>query len=124
MSTPHSTLSRWEVTSENHKGMFARQALSLVWDYSEAITTGDRVGSWASLLSGQFRPLNTVVVSDRASVVLQESATRSRSSIQAVVTDPPYYNAIDYAGLSDFFFVWLKRSIGFLHPELLSMPHA
>ena len=118
----HSTLSRWEVTSENHKGMFARQALSLVWDYSEAITTGDRVGSWSSLLSGQFRPLNTVVVSDRASVVLQASAARSRPVFQAIVTDPPYYNAIDYAGLSDFFFIWLKRSVGFLHPDLLSMP--
>ena len=99
----HSTLSRWEVTSENHKGMFARQALSMVWDYSEAITTGDRVGSWSSLLSGQFRPLNTVVVSDRASVVLQASAARSRSVFQAIVTDPPYYNAIDYAGLSGLF---------------------
>ena len=118
----HSTLSRWEVTSENHKGMFARQAISMVWDYSEAITTGDRVGSWSSLLSGQFRPLNTVVVSDRASVVLQASAARSRSVFQAIVTDPPYYNAIDYAGLSDFFFVWLKRTLGFLHPDLLSMP--
>ena len=39
-----------------------------------------------------------------------------------VLTDPPYYDAINYAGLSDFFYVWLKRSIGFLHPDLLALP--
>lgn len=118
----HSTLSRWEVTSENHKGMFARQTLSLVWDYSEAIAVGDRVGSWGSLLSGVFRSLDALVVGEGHPSVLQANAASTRPVFHAIVTDPPYYNAIDYAGLSDLFFVWLKRSIGSLHPDLLSMP--
>lgn len=118
----HSTLSRWEVTSENHKGMFARQALSLVWDYSEAIAIGNRVGSWDNLLSGVLQSLGALVISDNRPSVLQANAANARSAFHAIVTDPPYYNAIDYAGLSDLFFVWLKRSIGPIHPDLLSMP--
>ena len=120
-------LSRWENASENLKGAFARQALPIVWDYAEAIPAGDYVGSWFSLLSGQLRvlgfgTLDAVVVSAEVPAVRQADATQLRSVAQAIVTDPPYYNAIDYAGLSDFFFVWLKRSVGFLHPELFAMP--
>ncbi len=122
IASQHSTLSRWEVTSENHKSAFARQAFPMVWDYSEAIPIGDRVGSWSSLLSGQVRSLEAAVVNDVPAMVLQSDASQPRSASQAIVTDPPYYASINYADLSDFFYVWLKRSIGFLHPELLALP--
>ena len=118
----NSTLSLWEVSSENLKATFARQALSMIWDYPEAIPTGDYVGSWSSLLSGLLRSLNATVVSEKIPIIRQRDAAHAPSGAHLIVTDPPYYNAIDYAGLSDFFFVWLKRSVGFLHPELLAMP--
>ena len=118
----NSTLCLWEVSSENLKATFARQALSMIWDYPEAIPTGDYVGSWSSLLSGLLRSMNAAVVSETIPVIRQTDAAHAHSDANLIVTDPPYYNAIDYAGLSDFFFVWLKRSVGFLHPELLAMP--
>ena len=122
LANQQSTLSRWHPQNEQHLGLFASQTLSMVWDYPEAIPIGDGGGSWASLLSGQLQALNAAVVSENRPAVRQTDAAQSRSIAQAIVTDPPYYNAIDYAGLSDFFFVWLKRSVGFLHSELLAMP--
>ena len=122
LANQQSTLSRWHPQNEQHLGLFASQTLSMVWDYPEAIPIGDGGGSWASLLSGQLQALNAAVVSENCPAVRQTDAAQSRSIAQAIVTDPPYYNAIDYAGLSDFFFVWLKRSVGFLHSELLAMP--
>ena len=62
------------------------------------------------------------MTSDFRSIVRQADAAEQFTRLsfaQAIVTDPPYYDAIDYAGLSDFFYVWLKRSLGFLHPDLL-----
>ena len=122
IASQHSTLSRWEVTSENHKSAFARQAFPMVWDYSEAVPIGDRVGSWSSLLSGQLRSLEAAVVSQTPPHVRQSDASQLRSAVQVIVTDPPYYDSINYADLSDFFYVWLKRSIGFLHQDLLALP--
>ena len=122
LANQQSTLSRWHPQNEQHLGLFASQTLSMVWDYPEAIPIGDGGGSWTSLLSGQLQALNAAVVSENRPAVRQTDAAQSRSIAQAIVTDPPYYNAIDYAGLSDFFFVWLKRSVGFLHSELLAMP--
>ena len=118
----NSTLCLWEVSSENLKATFARQALSMIWDYAEANPTGDYVGSWSSLLTGLVRSINGAAVSETIPGIRQCDAAHGPSSAGLIVTDPPYYNAIDYAGLSDFFFVWLKRSVGFLHPELLDMP--
>ena len=59
------------------------------------------------------------------SIVLRTSATKlplEEACMDAVITDPPYYDNVSYADLSDFFYVWLKRSIGFLYPEHFSTP--
>ena len=107
-------------------GAFARQALPMVWDYAEA-NPFSTSASWSTALDGVTEPLlvatSLTASSNRARITMAD-AKRPLVSIQpsVVVTDPPYYNAIDYAGLSDFFFVWLKRSVGFLHPDLLDMP--
>ena len=52
----------------------------------------------------------------------RQAGESSQPNQSLIVTDPPYYDAINYADLSDFFYVWLKRSIGFLHPDLLALP--
>ena len=122
LASQQSTLSRWHPQNEQQLGAFARQALPMVWDFPEAVPIGAGGGSWQSLLSGQLDFLDSAAVSNLAPSVKQLDATSLDSVAQVIVTDPPYYNAIDYAGLSDFFYVWLKRSIGVLYPDLLSMP--
>ena len=107
-------------------GTFARQALPMVWDHAEANPFASSA-SWSSGIQGVAEPLNVALTSPcpwPVGNVAQSNATvqRPNRTVGVVITDPPYYNAIDYAGLSDFFFVWLKRSIGFLYAGLLSMP--
>ena len=107
-------------------GTFARQALPMVWDYAEANPFGTSA-SWSSALTGIIEPLEVALsASTRWPIgnVAQSSSQNltPRSPLTTVITDPPYYDAINYADLSDFFYVWLKRSIGFLHPGLLALP--
>ena len=123
------TLSRWHVVGEKLEGAFARQALPMVWDFAEGNpfsgATGDFRGALAwieevivhSSLASNFSKSS-------AKVITANAASRGGQGfpIGIIVTDPPYYDAINYADLSDFFYVWLKRSVGFLYPELLGLP--
>ncbi len=118
----NATVSRWGNEVESSHNALARQALPMVWDYSEVNPIGAAGGSWTSLLSGLVRALNAAIVGEWRGEVRQVGAAHSRTTCRAVLTDPPYYDAINYADLSDFFYVWLKRSIGFLYPDLLGLP--
>lgn len=123
LANQNCALSRWEPGSENLKGVFARQALPMVWDFAEASPVGGHVGSWASLINGLCEAVNVSSVGTQIGRVhRRDAATVSEQRSGLVLSDPPYYDAINYADLSDFFYVWLKRSIGFLHPEILSLP--
>lgn len=87
-------------------GTFARQALSMVWDYAEANPFGTSA-SWSTALEGVVEPLLVSVSvpegSPHAEVRIEDARQTDSKSPLLVVTDPPYYDAIDYAGLSDFF---------------------
>ena len=118
----NATISRWGNDAESSHNALARQALPMVWDYAEVNPIGSAGGSWVSLLTGMIRGITASVVGEWNGEVRQDTAARARKGFQAVVTDPPYYDSVNYADLSDFFYVWLKRSIGFLYPDLLSLP--
>ena len=118
----NATVSRWGNDDEGITNTFARQSLPMVWDYGEANPIGASGGSWQSLMSGFVRGLESAKVGQWKGITLREDAGVTRDSTRAVLTDPPYYDSINYADLSDFFYVWLKRSIGFLHPDLLALP--
>jgi putative DNA methylase len=106
------------------KNTFSRQALPMVWDFAEANPFNDEIASWRSSLGevvGNLRAL----VGPCPAVVQRGSATClpwDDASFDAVLTDPPYYDNIPYAGISDFFYVWLKRSVGDLYPEHFAAP--
>ena len=117
------TIARWKVDAEAVVDAFARQALPMVWDYAEHAAMGDAGGSFLAMANRIAGAIEASQVANLYPVVTQRDASQPSSSrIQLVVTDPPYYDAINYADLSDFFYVWLKRSIGFLHPDLLALP--
>lgn len=117
-----SCLSRWEVTWQMPKEALTGHKISMVWDYAEGNPISGSAGSWAKAISYVTRALGTFVRStnNRAAVCVTGSATHltlDGGSLHAVVIDPPYYDNVPYADLSDFFYVWLKRSIGHLYPE-------
>jgi len=94
----------------------------MVWDFGESNPFASASGSIAKYLSETADTLEILASKPVTAHALRASATRlpvEDGSFDAVITDPPYYDNISYADLSDFFYVWLKRSVGFLFPEHL-----
>ncbi len=115
-----SSLSGWDSSRDTVRNVFARQAIPMVWDYAEANILGSASGSFASAY--RFIP-EAIESLPRSGFGLAENAdavTRSYENL-LVATDPPYYDNIGYANLSDFFYGWIRRSLFEVLPELLSV---
>ena len=122
----NSSLARWHITGEKISGTFGRQALPMVWDFAELAPFGGASGSpegaidWivgvAEAQAGSGIPTHVTRGSAMA-LPWGECQAGSPTYFDAVITDPPYYDNVDYAKLSDFFYVWLKRTIASLYPE-------
>jgi putative DNA methylase len=111
-----SSLATWAATGEFIRNTFARQALGMVWDFAECNPWADASGNWNGAIEWIAKVIETNAASASAvGHVEAASATRHplpNDSADAYVTDPPYYDAVPYSHLSDFFYVWLKRSLG------------
>lgn len=126
--------SRWKLDRGCPVNLFARQAIPMVWDYPEANPLSESSGSFASQLVNLVRRLEGLGTSAAApfSKATQANAAESiRSPAQVaqwiISTDPPYYDNIGYADLSDFFYVWLRRSLKEVFPDIfatLAVPKA
>lgn len=122
-----STLCRWDNTRSQTQNTFARQALPMVWDFSEANPFGGGSGDARNQLDYILEVLDhTVAVAPgRPATVIHGRAQRLSlpdASLDAVITDPPYYDNISYADLSDFFYVWHKRALAPAFPGLYAAP--
>jgi len=129
LSDYFSVLSAWENTQERVAHVFKFNALPMVWDYGEIDPTVVCVGSFASMLRSVHRVLEAITAQRdclliEGHIALGSAAALSLSDaeVDTIVTDPPYYDAVPYADLSDFFYVWLKRTIGHLYPDVFSTP--
>lgn len=115
------SLCRWEPVAQCPRQLFGRQAVSMVWDFAEGNPFGRRSGSFEVLLDGQRRVLGGrgLPASTSDVDVVQRDARASISGVSEVVvsTDPPYYDAVPYADISDFFYVWLRRSLADVWPD-------
>jgi len=122
----NSTLSRWVSHGEFIGNTFTRQALPMVWDYFELCPWSEATGDWNSATNWILRVIKHFShTSQSPATVSQFSATSlpyPDNYFDAVFTDPPYYDNVPYSYLSDFFYVWLKRTIGDLYPELFATP--
>ena len=119
------TITRWDNTSEAIKHLYSRQALPMMWDFPETNIFGGSTGSWNSGWQYYLKVISETsnLMDGKSASSFQFSATDTPyedNQIDAVITDPPYYDNVPYSYLSDFFYVWLKRSIGDLYPELFS----
>jgi putative DNA methylase len=119
-------LTRWRPDVLSFERSFDRQALPMVWDYGEVNPFSEARGSWdmESALDALAHLTRIPPVEDLPQVK-QGSATElpyPDNFFDAVLTDPPYYFSVQYADLSDFFYVWLKRSVGDLFPDLFATP--
>jgi len=110
-----SSVCRWDLTQERAVNTFCRQALGMVWDYAEIVPITHTVGSWDSMFNSIIRVLEFLMpLRGKTGTVAQVSATDlplPDDSTDIVFTDPPYYDAVPYANLSDFFIVWLTKTL-------------
>ncbi|MDE0368589.1 MAG: DUF1156 domain-containing protein [bacterium] len=110
------------VTWMNDRGafreLFARQAIPMAWDYAEANPFSGRGGSWELCLD-KVQKAVSAVPGRHAGDIRQRDAARGLLEIRdpVVCTDPPYYDNISYADISDFFYVWLRHNVGDIWPE-------
>lgn len=99
------------------RNAFARQSLPMTWDFAEANPFSESGGSVESAIRWLAPALERLGTGPAGEAFMSDS--RSARERQAVVsTDPPYYDNIAYADLADFFYVWLRRSLGDVYPEL------
>ena len=119
------------VTWMNDRGAlqqtFGRQAIPMVWDYSEANPFSSSGGNFMLFIERAADAIDFAPASSFGSCVQSDAANQRISSDKLVSTDPPYYDNIGYADLSDYFYVWLRRSLKPVFPELfatLAVPKA
>ncbi|MDZ7413264.1 MAG: DUF1156 domain-containing protein [candidate division KSB1 bacterium] len=118
-----SSLCVWAVTGEFIAHTFGRQALPMVWDFAEVEPLAGTSGSAQNALGWVTDVIPNCSVSESFATATRASATSlvfSERHFDVVITDPPYYDNVPYADLSDFFYIWLKRSVGHLYPEHFS----
>jgi len=110
-----SVCTRWHLTFEKTTCTFSKQALSNTWDFVEPIPTGSASGSFGAATESVLAALKTLAEPISSSGDVKQADACSTGlpdeTCQVWFTDPPYYDAIPYADLSDFFLVWLKRSM-------------
>jgi putative DNA methylase len=116
----NSALVVWSPTRDQAKTTFARQALPMVWDYGEINPLAGAAGDINVSLEGINRVLAATVAGFGGHVSQSDAQHQSLSRSKVVSTDPPYYDNIGYADLSDFFYVWLRRSLRTVMPNLFA----
>ena len=118
-----SNLNFWDHGGEKVQQVFARQALPMVWDFCEANPFSDSSGNFV----GQVGYLANVVASSPVSnaqiAIIQQNPAGDTPLVEnaIVATDPPYYDNIPYADISDFFYVWLRRTLRSVCPDLFRL---
>ncbi len=114
------SLCRWEPLAQCPRQLFARQAIPMVWDFAEANPLSESSGSWAVLCEGLARAVekNFTLTGLISAKIEQRDAEIQSNDLQVYSTDPPYFDNIGYADLSDFFYVWQRHSLREIWPDL------
>lgn len=122
----NSTLGRWISAGEKPAGAYGRQALGMVWDYCEVNLFEESPRQFSDSLRWVCKCIEHFAAIGKVPGVVQRTSASALpvlpNSVEAVVTDPPYYDSVPYGDLSDFFYVWLKRSAGGSYPQVFRTP--
>ncbi|RUP31533.1 MAG: DUF1156 domain-containing protein [Mycolicibacterium sp.] len=117
----HSSLARWASNPQMEivVSVFGRQALSMIWDFAEGNMLAESAGTHVRMTESVARAIACVPATGRGTAAQRDAQSASFAG-HVVSTDPPYYDNIGYSDLSDYFYVWLRRSLRSVHPELFS----
>jgi putative DNA methylase len=115
-----SSLGRWQAANQQLSNLFGRQAIPMVWDYPEANPFSDKGGSFDNLFDWTVQSIPNIGLWGVGTSAQADAGSQRLSESKVVSTDPPYYDNIGYADLSDFFYVWLRRSLRPVFPDLFT----
>ncbi len=127
LANRQSCLSFWHRIRQTVEQVFARQALPMVWDYCEGNPFSHATGNWLGQLHYPAKFVETCPTNALGCATQADARQASLVAQSIVSTDPPYYDNIGYADLSDFFYVWLRKSLKTMFPHLfatLAVPKA
>jgi putative DNA methylase len=123
----NSTVCAWATLREHARNTFGRQAIPMVWDFAESNPLSDSSGNFDGGISSIFEGLQSCNPGISGVSTQADAQTQTLSKNTVISTDPPYYDNIGYADLSDFFYVWLRRALKPIFPNLyatLAVPKA
>ncbi|SHK67823.1 DUF1156 domain-containing protein [Rhodothermus profundi] len=127
LSTHLCSLTRWRADALSFERAFDRQALPMVWDFGEVNPFSGSRGQWD--MEGILEVIQHLSLTPHPPTLTPHTSHASATRLpypdnhfDAVLTDPPYYDNVPYSYLSDFFYVWLKRTVGHLYPDLFATP--
>ena len=117
-----SSYSRWQNSGDKVAGVFARQRIAMIWDFAEANPFSASTQNWMAQVEWVSEVVDSLPADVNPGEARQADASKTIHSDKGpvIVTDPPYYDNIDYADLSDFFYVWLRPLLRDIHPELFN----
>lgn len=121
LADSNSSLCSWRSTSQDIGHTFGRQAIPMIWDFAEVNVFSGATRDWSNAVNGGLKALQSLDENIMAGQTGWASATKhplADDMAQLFFTDPPYYDAVAYAYLSDFFYVWLRRTLVDTYPEL------
>jgi putative DNA methylase len=114
------TICMWNRIGEKIEQVFARQGIPMTWDFAEANAFSDSTGGWTGSLEWVPAAMETLPLLGAGTASQADAQSQTTSEGKLISTDPPYYDNIGYADLSDFFYVWLRRSLRSVFPDLFA----
>ena len=119
MADYNSSVCSWHSSKLQIRNTFGRQAISMVWDFAEANPFSNSSGCFDNMLDWVYKALLALPNKLEGNVIQCSAASDNGLRNIVVSTDPPYYDNIGYADLSDFFYMWLRNSLGNIYPSVL-----
>ena len=114
------SVTRWVPGNQKVMNLFGKQAIPMTWDYPEAAILADTVGGFAPASEYIAGCIGKLSPAASGFATQADAQTQTISSLKTISTDPPYYDNIGYADLSDFFYVWLRRMLRSVFPAVLA----
>lgn len=118
MTDYHSSICSWHNSGEKIRNTFGRQAIPMVWDYAEANPFCTSSGSYNNMLGWVYNCIENLPATNLGTVKQFDAQSDCGLRNIMVSTDPPYYDNIGYADLSDFFYVWMRQALKQTYPDL------
>ena len=115
-----SSVSSWNSKRDIVRNTFGRQAVGMAWDYAETNPFSNSTGNWMAMVDWVVKVVEKLPANRDGFALQADAQTQTISKNKIISTDPPYYDNIMYADISDFFYIWIRRSLQNFYPELFA----